>query len=209
MAAFNHNLKYRPLRGGIAVLNPIVNKTGTIGFIATSDDQDRWMISCYHVLGRIDFSLFAEGEPIYQPSEDMLPAVAAASVLRSNAALDCAAAKLEPGVDGVGHILGLCPLTGLSDPVVGMRVIKSGCVTGVTEGLITDVQGNEVVIGLLPGFAANFELSAEGDSGAAWVEASTGAIVALHKAGSSFGAHEARGTSIKPVLAALQLRLIA
>src|SRR2546421_12586260 len=117
MAIYNHTLKYRPLRGGIAVLNPKVNKTGTIGLVATSDGQDCWIISCYHVLGRIDFSAFDDGEPIYQPSDDQPPAIALMSVQRANIALDCAAARLQPGIKGVPEILGLAPINGIAEPV--------------------------------------------------------------------------------------------
>ena len=208
MASFNHNLSYRPLRGGVAILNPLVNKIGTLGLIAISAEGERWMLSCYHVLGRIDLSAFPGDEPIYQAGDDQVPAVAKNSTARADATLDCAAARLEPGIEGISDLLGLPPVTGLGEPVVGMRVLKSGSVTGVTEGVVTDVQGPEVTIGVATGFPATYELSAEGDSGAIWVARATGAAVALHRAGTSTGVHEARATRLEPVLAALRLRLL-
>jgi len=99
VAVFNHHLPFRPLRAGVAVLNPIVNKIGTIGCIATSNGHDRWLVSCYHVLGRIDFSAFNDGEPIFQPVDGMGPPVAKNSVARILRDLGAAVALHRAGTN--------------------------------------------------------------------------------------------------------------
>jgi hypothetical protein len=201
-------LIYRPLRGGIAILNPIVQKIGTLGFIATADGQDRWLVSCYHVLGRIDRSAFNDGEPIYQPIDDAGNLVARVDVHRADAVLDCAAAKLEPGIASSGRMLELPMITGVCEPAVGMRVIKSGCVTGVTEGVITSINNNDVAIDVAPGFPLKYELNREGDSGALWVSANDGQAVALHCAGDAYGKPISYSIRLTAILNSLKLQLV-
>ena len=205
----NHsNLIYRPLRGGIAILNPVVNQIGTLGFIGTSDGQDRWLVSCYHVLGRSDMSAFGDGEPIYQPIDNPYNLVAKVDIKRADTALDCAAAKLEVGVQSTNEILELPPLTGICEPVVGMRVIKSGCVTGVTEGIISQVNGDNVEIQIVPDFPQRYELSQEGDSGSLWISSQGGQAVALHRAGNAYGKQICFAIRLSTILMRLNLQLI-
>jgi hypothetical protein len=160
------------------------------------------------VLGRIDKTAFSDGEPIYQTIDNPGNLVAKVYASRADAALDCAAAKLEPGILSSGRVLELPRLTGVTEPGVGMRVIKSGCVTGVTEGVITSIQGNDLQIGIAPDFPPQYELSREGDSGALWISADDGKAVALHRAGDAFGNPISYGTRLNAVLASLQLQII-
>ena len=204
MSIFNHNLVFRPLRGGIAVLNPIVETLGTIGLIATSNGQDAWIVSCYHVLCRPDASAFTEGEPIQQVIGDA-QTVARNSTERAAANLDCAAARISDGVPFVPEILGLGRLTSPAGPEVGMRVLKSGRKTGITEGKIVAVNGNDVTIEAPDGFPANYEVSEPGDSGAVWVARDTGAPVALHTRGNDTGKERAFAARLTTVLQTLGL----
>ena len=208
MAIPNHSLCYRPVRAGITIVNPNVGKVGTVGFIATSDRQDRWLVSCYHVLGRIDFSPFNDGEPIYQPIDDPQYLIARMSTARADAQLDCAAAKLEAGIQSTNEILELSPLAGISEPVLGMRVIKSGCVTGVTEGVVSQVNGDAVEIQIAPGFPSHYELSQEGDSGSLWISSQDNRAVALHRAGNAYGKQDSFAIRLSAVLTRLNLQLI-
>jgi hypothetical protein len=208
MAIPNHSLCYRPVRAGITILNPNVGKVGTVGFIATANGQDRWLVSCYHVLGRIDLSPFNDGEPIYQPIDDPQYLIARMSTARADAQLDCAAAELEAGIQSTNEILELSPLAGISEPVVGTRVIKSGCVTGVTEGVISQVTGDAVEIQIAPGFPSRYELSQEGDSGSVWVSSHDSRAVALHRAGNAYGKQISLGVRLSAVLTRLNLQLI-
>jgi hypothetical protein len=188
MPANNLNtvLAYRPLKAGIAVQNPVVRQIGTIGLIATADGNDRWIVSCYHVLCRFNGVFPAGGrEPIFQPFEtDDTNPVAEIDGSRADRQLDCAAALIGD-VPTVSQIFGIGQLSQPSDAVVGMRVIKCGADTGVTEGSVAKISNGSVEI-LATGSSPDYQLSGPGDSGAAWVDANTGAPVALHTGGSAF-----------------------
>lgn len=206
MSVPNHALQYRPLRAGIAISNPKAHperaSVGTLGLIV-ADGSDHWLLSCYHVLCREDFSPFGDGEPIYQPLSDVgdkLP-VAHVAAGRADPSLDCAAAKVAAGVRVALEVLGLPPLASPRDPAVDTRVLKAGYYTGVTEGIVTAVAGGQVEIGLAPGFALSYNLSDPGDSGAVWVERDSGAPVVLQTQGCTSGRELAYGV---PILTALR-----
>jgi hypothetical protein len=206
MSSYNHNRIHRPLRGGIAVVNPQVNETGTIGLIGTSNGHDRWIVSCYHVLCRVDLSAAPDNEPIFQPDDDPANLIARTSIERSDTILDCAAARVLPEVPCVGEILHLSRIFGVAEPVAGMRVIKSGSVTGVSEGVITDLDGDEVEIRLDPSLPGDAELTKPGDSGSIWVSRAGLNAVALHKSGAGFGFSTAMASRLSAVLDRLKLR---
>lgn len=216
----NHDITFRPLRGGISCFNPLANpaspEQGTIGLIATADGQDRWLVSCYHVLCRSDGSAFGHDEPVYQPS-GMNPAHSVARTVAGmghfGVNVDCAAVRVTlPADQCTGEILGLGILAPPIDPAPGMRVMKSGAATGITEGVIRQVDQDLVTIEPLPGFGdqgERYELSKSGDSGAVWVERATVAPVALHFAGNGPGEPErARAMRINRVLALLDLQAV-
>lgn len=200
---------YRPLRGGIAIQNPVVKNLGTLGCVATSDGADRWIVSCYHVLCRLN-GVFPPGatEPICQPYDIRDPnPVAFISDARIDAILDCAAA-LVPNGAAIGEILGISKLSAPIPAITGMRVIKSGAETGITEGRVVSVAGNEVEIAPL-GLPADYDLSEGGDSGAIWIDAASNAPIALHYKGSEWGTPtRAFGKSMTAVLNQLNLRLL-
>ena len=52
-----------------------------------------------------------------------------------------------------------------------MRVLKAGASTGVTEGKITRINGEEITLKPLDDFPLDYQLSDTGDSGAIWVRA--------------------------------------
>ncbi|MCC6491128.1 MAG: hypothetical protein IT364_26810 [Candidatus Hydrogenedentes bacterium] len=202
--------KYRPLRAGIRIFQGAMDKPGTIGLFGKSADGRFWLVSCYHVLIRPPGWNGAppqDGEAIYQPEIKPANKIAAVDPSRANKTLDCAAALLEPGIDAVPEILGLGSIGSAALPAVGMRVTKSGSATGVTEGMIRRIQGDTVRIEPLQGFPADYELSQQGDSGALWIEQSTGAAVALHRRGETGQGEFAEATAIGPVLTALGLTL--
>jgi hypothetical protein len=212
----NHIRIYAQLRGGIAIHNPNADPSvpggayGTLGFIATADGADRWLVSCYHVLCRKNAD-FPPGvvEPVFHPVSQFQPApVALVAGDRANRQLDCAAAfLLSPGM-AFGQILGIGRLSDPAGPALGMRVIKSGAETGVTEGCIVKIVGDEVEIAPL-GYPSQYELSEGGDSGSLWIDAATYAPIAMHYRGSDRGTPErAFAKCILPVLNALQLRIV-
>ncbi len=204
-------LTYRPLRAGVSIINRAVDQYGTLGFFGLSTDGDVWLVSCYHVLGRVDFSAFAPGERIFHPDYGTMPApIALMTDGRHSTELDCAAARVETGTVVLNEILGLGRIN--STPVtatVGMRVFKYGVATELTEGVVTEITGDNVIVGLSPGFPDNYRLSATGDSGALWLEQGTMRPVALHKEGAPPGGVEtAVGTAIAAVLANLRLTVM-
>lgn len=205
----NHVQQFRPLRGGIAIMNGNNGPSGTLGCIATADGADRWLLSAHHVLrgGRLEVE---DGDPVFQPALGgaALP-VARTSRDRADRGLDVAAARVIDGVATVAEVLGIGVLGGVVEPHEGMRVVKSGIATGVTEGVVVRVDGSEVRIELAPGYPSKYELSATSDSGAVWVEEGTASPVALHVAGNDTGIEVAIGVRMSEILRALRLSLPA
>jgi hypothetical protein len=206
---FNHTRQFRPLRGGIEIYNPKVLETGTLGFVAqdVGDKPGRWLVSCYHVLVGGPDRKPMDGESVYQPSSDLRSPVAFIEGRRADPGLDCAAARISDDMTAVGEILGIGPLNAPAKPVVGMRVMKSGAETGVTEGIIEGVDGDVVIIGHVPGFDLNYEISSPGDSGSLWLRRSDLAPVAIHVRGVGDPLKRVEGRRISAVLAVLRLKI--
>jgi hypothetical protein len=201
----NADLQYRPLLCGVSLINARIGEPGTLGYIGRDPTGDIWLISAYHVLCNSDLSAYTADEAIYQPAANFAPYhVASTRSSRANPALDCAAALLDPGISRVNTQLGLGPVGAPKTPSVGMRVAKSGAVTGITEGLITQINGDTVRIEVDPAFDDDYVLSAAGDSGSLWLEQSTRAPVALHRGHSS--PQRADALDIQTALAALGLQ---
>ena len=209
MSLYNHRLTYRPLRGGLEIYNAVVDEVGTLGFIAQSPrgGPERWLVSCYHVLVGSPNTLPGEGETILQPSA-VADAVAVIDPMHMDAGLDCAAAKVLYGITATAEILGIgCPGVPI-DPVPGMRLLKSGATTGVTEGVVETVAGDDVTIAIPDGFDPNYELSGPGDSGSLWLARDTLQPVALHIRGMTGATRRCSAKRIVAVLAALDLVLV-
>lgn len=204
----NHCRMFRPLRGGILIVNANVRTLGTLGLVATSDGRDRWLVTAHHVLARDGGPMLQDGEPVFQPGEGAGPFVAVTRADRTQPALDAAAALVIDGVDAVGEVLGLGPVAPVKVPRTGMRVVKCGIATGITEGEVEGVAGDRVRIRLLPGFPSKYELSEISDSGALWLEQATMAPVALHRAGEDGGVETATGVPVRRVLDALRLQAV-
>jgi hypothetical protein len=203
-------LIYRPLRPGVAIINREVDQYGTLGFFGQSSDGGVWLVSCYHVLGRVDFGAYAAGEGIFQPDYATAAEPVAELVAgRSDVGLDCAAARVFPGVVAVNEVLGVGTINPAPVvPLVGMRVLKYGVATELTEGVVADVQGSDITIAPTPGFPREYQLSGIGDSGALWLEQGTLRPVALHKQGAAGGAEKAVGSMVSEVLARLGLKML-
>jgi hypothetical protein len=122
-----------------------------------------------------------------------------------NARLDIAAALILPNVGVSADILEMHQLRGVTEPVLGMRVIKSGAETGVTEGVITDMSDELVTIESPDHMPEGYVLCDHGDSGALWVDAGSGQAVALHFMGRNGDTAYARPLPL--VLASLGLGL--
>jgi hypothetical protein len=206
--ARNHALMYRPLIGGIGITAQGVGEVGTLGMIAY-DATGAWIVSNYHVLCRRDLSAFSDGEAVYQcfmqPGDTPIARLVTG---RASTALDCAAARVEAGIDVKNWVLELGAITGVEEnPQKDRPVIKSGLATGVTEGCIAEVNGDRVRIQTWGPFPARYDLSNIGDSGSVWVDAETRRAVALHSRTQDGETEAAYGFKISSVLAALQLQL--
>lgn len=173
---------YRPLRAGVSIINPRVNEPGTLGVILRAADGFLWAVSCYHVMCDGHLGPYVQDDPIYQPAavadENKIGVTTAG---KANRDLDCAAVKLLPGIDAQMAVLGLGALSVITDPEPGMRVVKMGAVSGLTEGVVFQVVDEQVSIRVDATFPVEYVLSAPGDSGSLWLEQGTNHAVALHR----------------------------
>jgi hypothetical protein len=192
------------LVGGVTVMNPMVRVPGTLGFLAEDAAGAAWLVSCHHVLGASGGVALRGGEPVMQG--DLQAPVAETVLGRADAQWDVVAARLLPGVPWLPEVLGIGELEGVTLPTPGMRVIKSGRETGVTEGMVVTVTDKEVTIGLPTGFPADYELSSWSDSGAVWVERASRKLIGVHRAGDP-ARRLAWAVPADVVLATLSLRL--
>ncbi len=192
------------------MVNPQVKHPGTLGFVAVDevDPTQRFLVSSYHVLVRLQGQPGVEGEPIFQPSnQGQSSEVAFVDLSRADPRLDCAAARVADNIQASRGILGLGQPGTPRLAQVGMRVVKSGLSTGVTEGVVKAVSGDLVRLEPPEGFPEDYELSDAGDSGALWLEIQTRTPVALHVRGNPDGPEWAEGIAIQQVLHALRLRM--
>ena len=207
----------RPIRAGTSILNPASGTRGTIGLLLTSDGFDRWLLSCYHVVCR-PYRLgqvvpFGFGEAVFQP--DAAAAIAPVAILAPGLIrplpermLDAAAVRIdgERTVDEILGLDGIIRVNGVIPPQLGMPVIKSGAMTGVTHGIVSSVlqfpAGLRVEVDFDPN-EADQSFVAPGDSGAVWIDRITGAAVAMHNGETSSGA--STGTALVTLLPQLGL----
>jgi hypothetical protein len=176
------DLRFNPLVGGIAIRNPRHKVLGTLGAIVRDLTTKTYMgLSNYHVLmgesGRA-------GDPITQPATTNINDIIGC-VARWNRQLDCALCSLNSS-----RLLSLTiieiPITpsGTKEPLLGMKVTKSGRTTGTTSGVVEGVSADEFTVIPIPGFPeADIEISAPGDSGSIWLDITDGYAVGLHYAG--------------------------
>lgn len=202
MSVANHRCAFRPTRGGTLLFQPGSGEAGTLGMTLTSDGLDRWLLTCYHVLARKVIGI-VPNDIILQPDAACGP-IADLRMSIGDPAKDVIAVKLL--VPATDEVLGFSPLTAWKAPQVGMTVVKSGWKTGISEGRVQQITDSDVVIERLPGYPAEYLLAATGDSGAVWLEASTLAPVAVHRAESVTGPHQALATIFEAALSAVNLR---
>ncbi|MCB8961190.1 MAG: hypothetical protein H6651_12815 [Ardenticatenales bacterium] len=195
-----------PIVGGISVGNARVS-AGTLGAIVWDRESGApCVISNWHVL--CGSNACKPGEIIYQPGpfdgggqEDRIAELLRWQLDRHG---DAALAKLSGDREFARDLLALNPLAGIeADPRLGLKVVKSGRTTGVTEGSLTAsvfrwgfkyengpfvMFHNQLrIVPRAPWPAVNYELSGGGDSGAIWVNESNNRAVGLHFAGEQDG----------------------
>lgn len=201
-----HDLLYRPVRAGTSIVNERINQPGTLGLIAKDAAGAAWMVSCYHVLCEVDLKAYVKDEAIFQPAAVVAGnQIAVTRKAKADAVLDCAAAQVQAGIKVSNEVLGIGAIPGVAAAVVGMRVIKSGGESGITEGIVSAVDGKAITIEIIDGYPDDYELSDRGDSGSAWLELGTHKAVGLHNSGN---VGEATAAPMQSVLDSLGLKLI-
>lgn len=202
--ASNHKLAVRPIVAGVHLRAQSRNRSSTVGAVARDAHGALFLISAWHVFA-VNGAV-VDGDPVFQGDGSTVP-VAHAGRQWSSAALDIAAARLQPNVSGVGHALGIGDIGAVVAPVVGMPVVKSGLATGVTEGVIAAVgPSGEIVVVPPPWMPVGYELTATGDSGALWLHRDSHGAVAFHRKGDPTpGAMKSFALCVGDALAALGL----
>ena len=192
------------LQPGISVGNVKLGTTGTLGAIVRdTPTQQLCILSNWHVL--CGGPEAAVGDQISQPGpidQGGVPARDVAQLerwLRLSEQYDAAIARLAAGIESNGRLFGtqLRP-TATGAPELGMRLLKSGAVSGVTSAVVDgiagsyrlDYSGYEDGPEWMAGFrlipdpqAPAAAVSLEEDLGSLWVDAAGERAIGLHFAG--------------------------
>jgi endonuclease G len=187
-----------PLRAGISISGAYVAGSGTLGGLVYDRATGAPMLlSNWHVL--IGDWLSRPRRAVYQPGrgDGGGSADAVAYVVRDGmqAGVDAAVAELNGNRELLNEQLGIGAVSGVQQPSLGQRVVKSGRTSEVTHGLVTAVEGIASikysgltrliyhVISIDPQPTLR-QVSQPGDSGSFWLDESSQAAIGLHFAGS-------------------------
>jgi endonuclease G len=210
-----------PMRGGISISDEYHYAYGTLGgLVRDRTNGAELILSNWHVLA-VDWWA-RPGQRIFQPgrldggSHTQTVATLTRDAMSQN--LDAAVAALNGRRGLINEQLGLGPIRGVTQPKLGLEVIKSGRRTGITNGRVVAVEGVAKlrygylermirhVVRIEPLWAGG-EVSGPGDSGAVWLEKATRRAIGLHFAGSNLP-EEALALDMLSVLNALQVDLV-
>jgi hypothetical protein len=151
-ATLGQRLQMRPVRAGASIAHRMIG-AGTLGAICRRDPDDgrRFALSNNHVLSNLGRA--AVGDEIVQPSPLDADADAPGGVVARLAAfepirtdgtrnqVDAALAEFLPGAgSNVSDIIDVGVAGPPAAAAVGTRVVKSGRTTGVTRGVVADVE---------------------------------------------------------------------
>lgn len=215
-----HQARRNPLVGGISISNERQFAAGTLGgLVYDNRTGEAMLMSNFHVL--VGDWGYRVGQRIYQPgrldggtAQDTV-AFLVRDAMGSN--LDAAVARVSGARELVNDQLAARPVTGVKLAELGLNVMKSGRTTGVTYGMVTGIEGIQVltydglrrqirsVVTIEPRVRFS-PLSRPGDSGSWWLDEETGEAVCLHFAGSiSIDPAFSMGMEMTAVLAALDV----
>lgn len=190
------------LQPGISIGSRKQRTTGTLGAIVQGrSGPDFYLLSNWHVLCGGPEAL--PNDEITQPGPmDSGSGHTVARLdrwLRLGEQFDAALARLDPNINFSDELFATQFLpTGVKSPVLGMRLVKSGAVSGVTSAIIDGVGGvypiDYTAYGDKPEWMQAFRLvpdphtpaaalSLPGNSGALWIDSADGQAVGLHFAG--------------------------
>jgi hypothetical protein len=177
-----------PLVGGIETRNVNIGSVGTLGAIVFDAGTNQPLALSNHHVYVANRPNNAVGDRVNQPGTTVNPDTLGV-VNRSHRGLDCAVATRNGTRANSTSIIDFPGgIKGVVEPMIGMRVAKSGRTTGTTMGMVEGVSSTEFTVVPVPG--AFQELSLGGDSGAVWLEQSSHAVVGLHYAGETSTAPE-------------------
>jgi hypothetical protein len=213
----NDHKKYRPLVGGCRVGAEVAGGSGTMGAVCRRTIDDKVvLLSNWHVLidpgGAIGDGV---GQPHWRKSCcctcDRVGTVLAFAIKP----LDCAIAELragEPFAPKIRRILrndgsieqeGF--IAGSAAPVAGDEVYKVGARTGLTRGIIDEVDTDRMEVVPNPGFP---RMSNSGDSGSVYVSLATDMVCGLHRSRLSGTPTTGVGTPFDLVMSTLSIDVI-
>ena len=212
----------QPIQGGVSIGCERLYGSGTLGGLVVDRQTKRLMcLSNWHVL----VARWSNSPPqrIYQPGR--LDGGAAGNTfaflerdaMKDN--LDAAVAAQYGDRPLINNQLDIGPVRGLTRPMLGMNVIKSGYKTRVTKGVITRIHlitkmrydGQDRLIRsvfYIDRPPDSSTVSDAGDSGSMWLEAATHYAVGLHFAGGNYPEH-ALAMDINDVLDSLGVDMVA
>jgi endonuclease G, mitochondrial len=188
---------FNPIQGGISISNEWEYGYGTLGgLVKDHATGDPMILSAWHVLALSAYT--RPGLRILQPGlgdggsyRNTVARFTRHGMLQG---IDAAVAKLEGPRTTLNEELQIGPVTGVTEPVMDMRLIKSGRASQITQGIISGVEGERPIwygglqrkirhiVHIVPP-AEGGEVSRAGDSGSWWLEEGTNKAAALHIAG--------------------------
>lgn len=172
-------------------MSPMVKSYGTLGCFASDVTGAQWLLTATHVLSN-SAPVANSSFQVFQPDYRLLYGVIAdGKEWRVDATSQVIAVAIRPDIACVRNMLGLGDWNGVAAPSVGTKVVKVGAATGITSGTILSVQANTFSVAPLPDVPPGFALAAGGDSGAAWFDLTTHAIVGIHQGQSADGRAQA------------------
>jgi hypothetical protein len=217
-AAIQRDRSCDPLQGGISISNEWAYGYGTLGGVVKDRFTGEEMIlSAWHVLASSAFT--QPGLRIFQPGVGdggtLRHTVARFTRHAMNQGIDAAVAKLEGYRSTLNESYEIGSVAGAIEPLIDMRLMKSGRASRVTHGRISGVEGERPIWygGLLRTIRHIVhimqtpeagEVSRGGDSGSWWLEETSRKAAALHIAGNDDPEY-ALAISMPRVLDALQV----
>ncbi len=210
-----------PLYGGVSISDEYRIAYGTLGgFVQDRQSGEPMLLSNWHVLS--GNAGLRQGVEIYQPGrmDGGGPQDSIAQLDRDGMAsnLDAAAATLLGNRQFASDQFGLGVVRGVSQAELGMRLAKSGRGSGITEGMVTAVEGIAKInygyveriirhVVTIDPVTGGMMVSAPGDSGSWWMDEDTMEVVGLHFAGSN-SPETALALDMQTVLDALNVDVI-
>lgn len=201
------------LLGGLAIQNVKRGGWGTLGAIVKDRATGQLLgLTNHHILfGRHFLWIGGEaGDTVVQPDSASPGSSPVGTVLRGDRSVDAAVFLIDGRrpVEMSESLLGVGGrFAGTQRARVGLRVLKSGAVTGVTYGIVSFISTLSLTVVPDPAVPAkNNEISKSGDSGAVWASYESDLrAVALHRVGEDgLGEREwAGGNVISRVVEAL------